>query len=177
MSINLLLENEDEAVIWRGPLISGAIRQFWGDVFWAHLDSLVIDLPPGTSDATLTVMQAIPLNGIVLVTSPQDLAGMVVRKAARMAQQLNIPILGIVENMSYAECPECGNRIDVFGPSHAEDTARSLGVPLLGRIPLDPELALACDSGAVEGHSQGVFAPIADQIVAGLPDRQSTPIL
>jgi len=119
MSINLLLPNEDDAVIWRGPLIGGAITQFWNDVFWGELDTLVIDLPPGTSDASLTVMQSIPLNGIVLVTSPQDLAGMVVRKAAQMAVKLNIPIVGLVENMSYAVCPDCGSQHQVFGPSQA----------------------------------------------------------
>jgi Mrp family chromosome partitioning ATPase len=176
MSINLLLPSEDEAVIWRGPLISGAIQQFWGDVFWGTLDTLVIDLPPGTSDATLTVMQSIPLSGVLLVTSPQDLAGMVVRKAARMAQQLAVPILGLVENMSYVECPDCGKRIDVFGPTRAEETARALGVPLLGRIPLDSQLALYCDSGQVEDYSSDVFAPIADKVSALVPDVKCKPL-
>jgi len=119
MSINLLLPSEDEAVIWRGPLISSAIKQFWNEVFWGDLDYLIVDLPPGTSDASLTVMQSIPLSGVVLVTSPQDLAGMVVRKAARMAQHMGAPILGLVENMSYVTCPKCGEKIEVFGPSHA----------------------------------------------------------
>ena len=172
MSINLLLPDEDEAVIWRGPLISGAIRQFWGDVFWDRLDTLVIDLPPGTSDATLTVMQSLPVDGAVLVTSPQDLAGMVVRKAARMVQQMNKPILGLVENMSYVVCPDCGKRIEVFGPSRAEETAQAVGIPLLGRIPLDPELARLCDSGLVETYSPAVMAPIAAAIVARLPEAK-----
>lgn len=176
MSINLLLPSEDEAVIWRGPLISGAIKQFWGDVFWGTLDTLVIDLPPGTSDATLTVMQSIPLSGVLLVTSPQDLAGMVVRKAARMAQQLNIPILGLIENMSYVQCPDCGRRIDVFGPSRAEKTAEALGVPLLGRIPLDAELAIHCDSGQVEEYSSDVFSPIAEKISELVPDVKCKPL-
>jgi Mrp family chromosome partitioning ATPase len=176
MSINLLLPTEDEAVIWRGPLISGAIKQFWGDVFWGTLDTLVIDLPPGTSDATLTVMQSIPLSGVLLVTSPQDLAGMVVRKAARMAQQLAIPILGLVENMSYVRCPDCGKRIDVFGPSRAEETAEALGVPLLGRIPLDSGLALHCDTGQVEEYSGDVFLPIAEKISELVPAVKCKPL-
>jgi len=176
MSINLLLPSEDEAVIWRGPLISGAIKQFWGDVFWDRLDTLVIDLPPGTSDATLTVMQSIPLSGVVLVTSPQDLAGMIVRKAARMAQQLKIPILGLVENMSHVLCPDCGKRIEVFGPSRADKTAQALGIPLLGRIPLDPELAKLCDSGEVEAYSSNVFAPIAAEIAERVPEGKQKPM-
>ena len=176
MSINLLLPSEDQAVVWRGPLISGAIKQFWGDVFWDRLDTLVIDLPPGTSDATLTVMQSIPLSGVLLVTSPQDLAGMIVRKAARMAQQLKVPILGLVENMSYVQCPECGKRIEVFGPSQADKTAQALGIPLLGRIPLDPELAQLCDSGEVEAYSSNVFAPIAAEIAERVPEGKCKPM-
>ena len=132
MSINLLLQSEDQAVIWRGPLISNVIKQFWRDVVWGRLDYLVVDLPPGTSDASLTVMQSIPLSGVVLVTSPQDLAGMVVRKAAQMAQKMGAPIVGLVENMSYVTCPDCGKEIQVFGPSQAMQTATRLGVPLLG---------------------------------------------
>jgi Mrp family chromosome partitioning ATPase len=166
MSINLLLPDENEAVIWRGPLISGAIKQFWNEVFWGKLDYLVVDLPPGTSDASLTVMQSIPLSGVVLVTSPQDLAGMVVRKAARMAQHMKAPILGLVENMSYATCPECGARIEVFGPSQAAYTATYLGVPLLGQIPLDPELSRHCDMGRIDSYDSGSFEPIAEQLMA-----------
>lgn len=176
ISINLLLRDENEAIIWRGPLISEAIKQFWGDVLWERLDTLVIDLPPGTSDAALTVMQSIPLNGVLLVTSPQDLAGMVVRKAARMAQILNIPILGLVENMSYVQCPSCSQKIDIFGPSQAEETARALGVPLLGQIPLDPELAMRCDNGQVELYTGDVFDPIAARIVELVPDVKSKPL-
>jgi Mrp family chromosome partitioning ATPase len=123
MSINLLLQNEDQAVIWRGPLIGKMIKQFWTDVAWGRLDYLVVDLPPGTSDASLTVMQSIPLSGVVLVTSPQDLAGMVVRKAASMAQKMGAAIVGLVENMSYVVCPQCGQEIHVFGPSRAMQTA------------------------------------------------------
>ena len=175
MSINLLLPNEDEAVIWRGPLISGAIKQFWNEVFWGRLDYLVVDLPPGTSDASLTVMQSIPLTGVVLVTSPQDLAGMVVRKAARMAQQMKAPILGLVENMSYATCPECGARIEIFGPSQVAYTATQLGVPLLGQIPLDPELSRHCDVGTVESYDSDAFEPIAERLVARMSEIQAAP--
>ena len=169
MSINLMLPNEDQAIIWRGPLISKAIKQFWNDVVWGDLDYLVVDLPPGTSDASLTVMQSIPLSGVVLVTSPQDLAGMVVRKAAGMAQQLGAPILGVIENMSYIVCPECGRKIEVFGPSQGGATAKRLDVPLLGQIPLDPELALHCDGGRIEAYDAVDFAPIANSIVERSP--------
>ncbi len=165
MSINLLLPGEDEAVIWRGPRISGAIKQFWQDVHWGELDYLIVDLPPGTSDASLTVMQSIPLGGIVLVTSPQDLAGMVVRKAAGMARHLGAPILGMVENMSHVTCPKCGMRILVFGPSRSAATAQQLFVPLLGQLPLDPLLAEKCDAGEIETYQTDEFLPIAEAIV------------
>ncbi len=176
MSINLLLPNEDEAVIWRGPLIGNAIQQFWNEVSWGALDFLVVDLPPGTSDASLTVMQSIPLNGIVLVTSPQDLAGMVVRKAARMAQQMRVPILGLIENMSYVACPKCGERIEVFGPSQATHTALQIGVPVLGEIALDPELSRRCDAGEIEDYPAEVFAEIAAQVIKRTPTVKTTPI-
>ncbi|MBN1935811.1 MAG: Mrp/NBP35 family ATP-binding protein [Anaerolineae bacterium] len=166
MSINLLLEHEDQAVIWRGPLISGAIKQFWGDVFWGTLDELIVDLPPGTSDASLTVMQSLPVSGVVLVSSPQDLAGMVVRKAAHMAAQLQKPILGLIENMSYFECPDSGQRYEIFGPSHAEETARQIGVPFLGRLPVDPQVSRLCDAGRIEDYAAAAFAPIAQNLVA-----------
>jgi Mrp family chromosome partitioning ATPase len=174
MSINLLLPKEDEAVIWRGPLISGAIKQFWQDVVWGELDYLILDLPPGTSDASLTVMQSVPLDGVVLVTSPQDLAGMVVRKAARMASQMNTPIIGLVENMSYVICPACGERLEVFGPSQAEETAKLLDVPFLGRLPLDSELSRRCDAGEIEKYGEGVFEPIAREIKSRLPEEQGS---
>jgi Mrp family chromosome partitioning ATPase len=176
MSINLLLPDEDEAVIWRGPLISGAIKQFWQDVVWGELDYLIVDLPPGTSDASLTVMQSIPLNGVVLVTSPQDLAGMVVRKAARMAWHMKVAIVGLVENMAYVVCPKCGERIEVFGPSQAMHTANQLGVPMLGELPLDPKLARRCDAGEIEGYAMDVFEPIAAKITERASARPSTPV-
>ncbi|RPI53758.1 MAG: MRP family ATP-binding protein, partial [Chloroflexi bacterium] len=164
MSINLLLQQEDMAVIWRGPLVSGAIKQFWGDIFWGTLDYMVVDLPPGTSDASLTVMQSLPITGIVLVTSPQDLAGMVVRKAANMARQMGTPILGLIENMSYFECPDTGKRYELFGPSHAEAVAAQIGVPLLGRLPIDPEIARLSDAGHIEEYAANGFAAIAREL-------------
>jgi Mrp family chromosome partitioning ATPase len=167
MSINLILQSDDQAVIWRGPLISNAIKQFWTEVAWGKLDVLVVDLPPGTSDASLTVMQSIPLSGVVLVTSPQDLAGMVVRKAAGMVQKMGAPIVGLVENMSYVTCPDCGREIRVFGPSRAMQTAARLRVPFLGQLPLDPELACRCDEGEIEAYDAERF----DQMVKPLMDR------
>jgi ATP-binding protein involved in chromosome partitioning len=172
MSTNLLLEQEDEPIIWRGPLLSGAIKQFWGDIFWGTLDYLVVDLPPGTSDASLTVMQSLPMSGIVLVSSPQGLAGMVVRKAANMARQIGTPILGLIENMSYFECPDTGKRYDLFGPSHAEDTAQRIGVPFLGRLPIDPEIARLCDAGLIEEYAADLFEPMARALAVGLPEAR-----
>jgi len=175
MSINLLLPSETQAVVWRGPLISKAIRQFWSEIFWGTLDYLVVDLPPGTSDAALTVMQAIPLSGVLLVTSPQDLAGMVVRKAAGMVELMGAPLLGVVENMSYTVCPKCGTRIDIFGPSQAEKTAHLIGAPLLGRIPLEPDFAVHCDAGTIEDYPATAFETIVEQIIERVPDEKVKP--
>jgi Mrp family chromosome partitioning ATPase len=173
MSINLLLQNEDQAVIWRGPLISGAIRQFWGDVVWGDLDYLIVDLPPGTSDAALTVMQSLPLSGAVLVTSPQGLADMVVKKAAQMAAQLNVPVMGLVENMSYVVCPDTGKKLEVFGPSKSAVMAKQLHVPLLGQLPIEPQIAELCDDGRIEDYPAEEFAPIAKKLAEiALPARQ-----
>jgi Mrp family chromosome partitioning ATPase len=169
ISINLLLEDPDQAVIWRGPLISGAIQQFYGDVAWGDLDYLIVDLPPGTSDASLTVMQSLPVHGIILVTTPQSLSGMVVRKAWGMAQQLNIPILGVVENMSYVACPDCGRRIELFGPSKAGEFAASIGAPLLGQLPIQPGLAELADAGQLGSAEADGFDPIAEAILDQLP--------
>ncbi len=176
MSINLLLESEDQAVIWRGPLISGVIRQFWSDVLWGELDYLVVDLPPGTSDASLTVLQSLPISGVVLVTSPQDLSRMVVRKAAQMVVQVDVPLLGLVENMSYFVCPETGKQHEIFGPSRAEQMADWLGVPLLGRLPLDPEIASLCDQGEIETYEGDGFRSITEQVVERAPDARK-PVL
>jgi Mrp family chromosome partitioning ATPase len=173
MSINLLLHSEDQAVIWRGPLISGAIKQFWGDVVWGDLDYLIVDLPPGTSDAALTVMQSLPLSGVVLVTSPQGLADMVVKKAAQMAAQLNVPIMGLIENMSYVVCPDTGKKLEVFGPSKSAVMARQLYVPLLGQLPIEPQIAELCDAGHIEDYPAAEFAPIARKLAEmALPARQ-----
>lgn len=150
MSINLLLENDESPVIWRGPIIAGTVKQFWTDVIWGDIDCLFLDMPPGTGDVPLTVFQSIPLDGIIIVTSPQDLVSMIVKKAYNMAKTMNIPILGIVENMSYALCPDCGKRIDIFGKSQAEKVSDELGIPLLGTLPIDPEIAEMCDRGEVE---------------------------
>ena len=145
MSVNLLLEHESDPVIWRGPIIAGVVTQFWTDVMWGELDYLFVDMPPGTGDVPLTVFQSLPVDGIVIVTSPQDLVQMIVDKACNMARQMNIPVLGIVENYSYLVCPDCGKKISVFGESHIEETARQLGVPVLGKMPIDPRLAEAVE--------------------------------
>ena len=176
MSINLLLPSEDEAVIWRGPLISSVIKQFWGDVVWGDLDWLVVDLPPGTSDAALTVMQALPLSGVVLVSSPQDLAEMVVRKAAQMAQVMQVPLLGLVENMSYFVCPESGRQYNIFGPSHGEEMAWRLGVPFLGRLPLDPRISELCDAGNVEVYTTEAFTPIVRHLLETASEPRRSPV-
>jgi len=165
MSMGLLIQ-DDQPVIWRGPMIQKTIQQFVHQVDWGTLDYLIVDLPPGTSDASLTVMQSLPLSGVVLVTSPQDLAGMVVRKAAQMAGLLHIPILGLVENMSYFVCPDSGKQHEVFGASHAQKTAEAIGAPLLGRLPIDPEIAKLSDAGRIEEYPGEAFAPIAEQLVA-----------
>ena len=169
MSINLILEREDQAVIWRGPLIGRAIQQFWNEVMWGALDYLVVDLPPGTSDASLTTMQSLPLSGVLLVTSPQGLASMVVRKAAEMARVMNIPVLGVVENMSYFICPETGKRHEIFGISHVDEIAVQVGAPVLGRLPIDPEIARLCDIGRIEDYPAEAFEPVAEKIIARTP--------
>lgn len=141
MSVNLLLENESDPVIWRGPVIAGVVTQFWTDVMWGELDYLFVDMPPGTGDVPLTVFQSLPVDGIVIVTSPQDLVQMIVEKAYHMAEKMNIPVLGIVENYSYLVCPDCGKKISVFGESHIEEVAAGLGIPVLGKMPVDAGLA------------------------------------
>jgi len=141
MSVNLLLEDEEAPVIWRGPVIAGVVKQFWTDVMWGDLDYLFVDMPPGTGDVPLTVFQSLPVDGVVIVTSPQDLVQMIVKKAYGMAKQMNIPVLGIVENYSYVKCPDCGKEIKVFGESHIDEIAADLNVPVLGKMPLDPAIA------------------------------------
>jgi len=150
VSTNLMVPNEDMAVIWRGPMISGTIQQFWRDVLWGNLDVLLVDLPPGTSDAALTVMQTLPVNGVVLVSTPQQLAGMVVRKADSMLKQLKIPVLAVVENMSYYPCPDSGSKHFIFGPSHAEELAAAVDTKLTVTLPIDPRVAELGDAGKIE---------------------------
>jgi Mrp family chromosome partitioning ATPase len=150
MSVNLLLPDEDTPVLWRGPMISGAIKQFWTDVIWGKLDVLLVDMPPGTSDAALTTINTLPLNGALLVTTPQELASMVVRKGMHMLQHMNVPILGIIENMSYFECPDTGKRHEIFGPGHSDEIASAANAPLLAKLPIHPEVTQLADSGRIE---------------------------
>ncbi|MEE1227819.1 MAG: Mrp/NBP35 family ATP-binding protein [Lachnospiraceae bacterium] len=152
VSVNLMLANETDPVIWRGPVLAGVIKQFWGETNWKDIDYMFIDMPPGTGDVPLTIFQSIPLDGIVIVSSPQELVGMIVEKAANMARMMNIPILGLVENMSYVKCPHCGEKINVFGESHIDEIAKAYNIPVLARIPMDPELALATDAGKIEDY-------------------------
>lgn len=150
VSVNLMLANETDPVIWRGPVLGGVIKQFWGETLWQNIDYMFIDMPPGTGDVPLTIFQSIPLDGIVIVASPQELVGMIVEKAVNMARMMQIPILGLVENMSYVECPDCGKKIYVFGESHIDEIAAQYELPVLARIPMDAELAAACDAGKIE---------------------------
>lgn len=150
MSINLLLEKEDMPVLWRGPIIAGVVKQFWTDVVWEDVDYMFVDMPPGTGDVALTVFQSLPLDGIIIVTSPQDLVSLIVSKAVHMAKAMDIPVLGLVENYSYVECDKCGNRISVFGQSHVDEVASKFDLPVLGKLPLKPEFAGAMDTGTVE---------------------------
>ena len=171
MSINLLLEHEDDAVIWRGPLIGKAIQQFWEEVLWGKLDYLIVDLPPGTADAPLTVMQTLPVSGVVIVLSPQELAAMVVKKAVRMAKQMNVPIVGVVENMSYFTLPDSGKRLELFGKSKGKEMAEIAGAPLLAQIPIDPELARLCDEGKIERYSSEIFDSLSQNFSQAFPLR------
>jgi len=150
MSLNMLLENETDPVVWRGPVIAGTVKQFWSDVLWGDVDYMFIDCPPGTGDVPLTVFQSIPVDGIVVVTSPQELVSMIVGKAVRMANLMNVPVLGLVENMSYFQCPDCGEKHEIFGESHAEETARNYGIPVVAKLPLDQKLAAGVDAGMTE---------------------------
>jgi len=172
MSINLLLPSEDDAVIWRGPLIANAIKQFWEEVVWGRLDYLLVDLPPGTADAPLTVMQTLPLSGVIIVFTPQDLTTMVVRKAVNMVQKLDKPILGVVENMSYLYVPEVDKRIELFGRSKGQEMVQVAKAPLLGQLPIDPELAKLCDEGTIERYSSDVFTTFSQALVQALPQAR-----
>ncbi len=165
MSLNLLVENETDPVIWRGPVIAGAVTQFWSDVVWGDIDYMFVDMPPGTGDVPLTVFQSIPIAGIVIVTSPQELVSMIVKKAVNMAKMMNIPILGIVENMSYIKCPDCGKEIKIFGDSHIEEIAQEYSLEVLGKIPMTPDIAALCDAGKLESVEQE-YIPAAEGIFA-----------
>ena len=158
MSINLVLENDTDPVVWRGPIIAGAVKQFWTDVIWSDVDVMFVDLPPGTGDVPLTVFQSLPIDGIVIVTSPQELVSMIVGKAVKMARMMNVPILGLVENMSYAICPDCGKELSIFGKSRIEETAVQYGISVMDRLPIDPAIAEFCDSGTIELYENDMLA-------------------
>ena len=164
MSLNLLTENETDPVIWRGPVIAGVVTQFWTDVVWGDVDYMFVDMPPGTGDVPLTVFQSLPVDGIVVVTSPQDLVSMIVTKAVHMAQMMSIPVLGLIENYSYYQCPDCGAKHAIFGESHLEQEAMQLGLPLLAQLPIDPELAAAIDMGKAETLPVNYLEGVAEQL-------------
>ena len=164
MSINLLLDHPGDPVVWRGPVIAGAVKQFWTDVIWEDVDYLFVDMPPGTGDVPLTVFQSLPVNGIVIVTSPQDLVSMIVNKAVKMANMMHIPVLGFVENYSYLQCPDCGKKINVFGKSHLDEIAVENGLPILARLPIDPAVAEAYDHGQMETIPTDALAPAIEAI-------------
>lgn len=167
MSINLILQDEREPVVWRGPVIAGAVTQFWTDVLWQNVDYMFVDMPPGTGDVPLTVFQSLPVDGIVIVTTPQDLVGMIVAKAVKMAELMNVPVLGIVENMSYFKCPDCGKEYSIFGDSKVEREAREFGIEHFVRLPIDPVVAAMVDAGEVEHVSGENIAPLVDVIEKG----------
>lgn len=164
VSVNLLLENDTDPVLWRGPILGGIIKQFWSETLWQNIDYMFVDMPPGTGDVPLTVFQSLPLDGIVIVTSPQELVGMIVEKAVNMARMMNVPILGLVENLSYLVCPDCGKQINVFGESHIMDIASKYSIPVLGRLPIDSRLAEACDNGTVEDLEENYLADAVNVI-------------
>ena len=164
MSVNMLLENDTDPVIWRGSLISGTVKQFWTDVVWGDVDYMFVDMPPGTGDVPLTVFQSLPVDGILIVTSPQELVGMIVEKAVNMAKMMNVPVLGLVENMSWVACPDCGKKIFPFGESNTAKVAQEYGLPLLAQIPLDPAIARECDTGVIELFNENWMDPVIDAV-------------
>ena len=165
MSTNLVLENENDPVLWRGPMLMGALKQFYEDTLWGDIDYLLVDMPPGTGDVALTVFQSLPIEGVVIVSSPQDLVQVIVGKAVKMAAMMNVPVLGVVENMSYMECPECGHRLEPFGPSHLQEIVDEFKVADLGRIPIDPKVAASCDAGTFESELPEGLIPEAGSAV------------
>ena len=164
MSLNLLLENDTDPVVWRGPVIAGAVKQFWTDVIWNDVDYMFVDMPPGTGDVPLTVFQSLPVDGIIIVTSPQELVSMIVEKAVNMARLLKVPVLGIVENMSYFVCPDCGKKHSVFGKSNLEELALRLEITNVARLPIDPRFAALCDGGQIEKADVSALAPVAEAV-------------
>lgn len=164
ISVNLLLENETDPVVWRSPVITGTVKQFWKDVIWENIDYMFVDMPPGTGDVPLTVFQSIPLDGIVVVASPQELVSMIVQKAVKMANMMNVPVLGLVENMSYFNCPDCGKQLKVFGESHIDEIAEQYGTRVLAKLPIDPELAKSVDNGRVEAFDGRYLDEAAETI-------------
>jgi len=164
ISANMVLEHETDPVIWRGPVIAGAVKQFWGETYWKDIDYMFVDMPPGTGDVPLTVFQSLPVDGIIIVTSPQELVSMIVAKAVNMAKKMNVPIVGLVENMSYLECPDCGKKISVFGESKVEEVAKEYGIPVLAQIPIRPEIAEKVDSGCVEYVDADFLAKAAEMV-------------
>ena len=173
MSVNLLLENDTDPVIWRGALIAGTVKQFWTDVLWGDVDYMFVDMPPGTGDVPLTVFQSLPVDGIIIVTSPQELVGMIVEKAAKMAKMMNIPVLGLVENMSWISCPDCGKKIFPFGESQTAKVALEEGIPLLAQLPIDPALARECDTGVIELFNEDWMDPVI-RAIEDCPKRIQT---
>ena len=173
MSVNLLLGNETDPVVWRGPVIAGAVKQFWTDVLWNDVDYMFVDMPPGTGDVPLTVFQSLPVDGIIIVTSPQELVSMIVTKAVNMAKMMDVPILGLVENMSYFQCPGCGEKYKIFGDSHLEDVANANGLKILGRLPVDPKLAAACDQVDIELFDGDWLDHAAEEIEGALQVEQA----
>ena len=164
ISVNNLLENDTDPVLWRGPIIAGLVKQFWTDVIWGDIDYLFVDMPPGTGDVPLTVFQSLPVDGIIVVTSPQDLVSMVVAKALKMAEMMDVPVLGIIENYSYFKCPDCGTETQIFGPSKVDAVAEEFGIDVLGKLPIDPKLAAACDRGMIETFEGDWLEKAADKV-------------
>ena len=164
MSINLMLENDTDPVVWRGPVIAGAVEQFWTDVCWDEIDYMFVDMPPGTGDVPLTVFQSLPIDGIIVVTSPQELVTMIVAKAVKMAEMMHVPVLGIVENMSYFKCPDCGKEHSIFGASHIEEIAKQSNIDAFAKLPIDPKIASMCDQGRIEDINEDWLNNIVDKI-------------
>ncbi len=169
VSVNLMLEDENTPVVWRGPVIAGTVKQFWTDVIWKDVDYMFVDMPPGTGDVPLTVFQSLPVDGIIIVTSPQELVSMIVSKAVAMAQMMDIPVLGLVENMSYLECPDCGKKIYLYGESHVDEVAERYHIPVLGKMPIDPAIAANCDKGLIELVEAPWLEAAADAVEAAAP--------